>query len=76
MSHNIEWGFSMPVGKSGRLVIEIDTDLKRQLYQTLREDGLNLKDWFLAQAESYLEEKNLQTSLFEVDVNEARSAGS
>ena len=38
-----EW--KMAVGESGRLVVEIDPNLKKELHQTLREDGTNLKDW-------------------------------
>ena len=47
----------MPVGKSGRIVIEIDPDLKKELYQVLKKDNSHLKDWFLANVEKYLEGK-------------------
>jgi hypothetical protein len=60
------------VGDSGRLVIEIDPDLKKQLHQTLKEDGTNLKDWFLQHVSSYLEEKSQQTSLFQERDNSKR----
>lgn len=65
----------MAVGESGRLVIEIDPELKKLLHQTLKEDGTNLKDWFLKQTSEYLEEKNQQTSLFETDTDVARRTG-
>lgn len=55
----------MAVGNSGRLVIEIDPELKRRLHQTLREDGTNLKDWFLLRALAYLEEKSPQKPLLD-----------
>ena len=50
----------MAKGTSGRLVIEIDPDLKEALYQSLGDDGLNLKQWFLSNVEEYL---NRQTEL-------------
>jgi len=36
---------------SGRVVIEVDPELKAQLYEALERDGLTLKDWFVRQAE-------------------------
>ena len=36
---------------SGRVVIEVDPELKAQLYAALARDGLTLKDWFVRQAE-------------------------
>lgn len=44
----------MSVGQSGRIVIEVEPDVKRSLYAALAKDGLTLKDWFLRSAESYL----------------------
>ena len=44
----------MPVGPSGRIVIEIDPDLKAQLYYALKSENVKLKDWFLQHVESYL----------------------
>ena len=44
----------MPVGKSGRIVIEIDPVLKRELYKLLKEDDSCMKDWFLRNVEDYL----------------------
>ena len=44
----------MSVGNSGRIVIEIEPELKKELYENLKKDGLNLKEWFLNQANSYL----------------------
>ena len=48
----------MPVGKSGRIVIEIDPTLKQELYQLLGKDDSNLKQWFLEQVDGYLAEKS------------------
>ena len=44
----------MSVGDSGRIVLEIDPEMKKQLYQTLKSEGLNMKEWFLLQAEQLL----------------------
>ena len=53
----------MPRGKSGRIVIEVDPQEKRDLYEALEEDGLTLKDWFLGQARQYQRNRN-QTEIF------------
>jgi hypothetical protein len=46
------------IGKSNRIVIDVDQiDLKRRLYSALAQDGRSLKDWFVAVAEQYLEER-------------------
>jgi hypothetical protein len=45
----------MAVGPSGRIVIEIDPELKRELYGCLSSDGLSLREWFLETARQYLE---------------------
>lgn len=47
----------MSRGQSGRIVIEIEPDLKQELYEALNKEGLNLKQWFLKHAEDYLSEK-------------------
>jgi len=44
----------MSIGSSGRIVIEIDPDLKRGLYSNLTAKGLTLKEWFVSQAESFI----------------------
>jgi hypothetical protein len=46
----------MSIGSSGRIVIEVEPESKRQLYAALARDGLTLKDWFLKNAELYLTE--------------------
>lgn len=61
----------MPIGPSGRIVIEVDPQLKQDLYNTLNNKGLNLKEWFLQNAEVYLREgmtENQNNSLYK-DVN-------
>lgn len=47
----------MSIGESGRVVIEIEPDLKRELHVALRHDGTNLKNWFVEQATSFLSER-------------------
>lgn len=44
----------MSRGPSGRIVVEVDPDLKRRLYTALTHDGTTLKDWFITEAEQYL----------------------
>ena len=52
----------MAKGDSGRVVVEIDPDLKRQLYSALAIDSLTLKDWFIAAAESFVAERSRKSS--------------
>ena len=47
----------MAKGNSGRLVIEIDPNLKQELYQALGDEGLNLKQWFLGNVADYLDRR-------------------
>jgi len=46
----------MGIGSSGRIVIEVDTSVKRELYGTLASEGKSLKEWFLANALTYIEQ--------------------
>lgn len=48
------WYRIMSIGNSGRIVIEVDPELKKQLYSSLTRDGMSLKEWFLKNAEVYL----------------------
>ena len=52
----------MAKGSSGRLVIEIDPLIKKELYERLGEKGLNMREWFLINANAYLKQ-NKQSSL-------------
>ncbi len=45
----------MSRGESGRVVVELDPELKRQLYSRLALSGLTLKDWFIQNATQYCE---------------------
>lgn len=55
----------MPVGSSGRVVIEMDPELKQLLHQLLKSDGSNLKDWFLKCVDEYMKSKTQQKVLFD-----------
>ncbi len=47
----------MAKGNSGRLVIEIDPDLKQALYQALGDEALNLKQCFLRNVADFLDRR-------------------
>ena len=48
----------MARGESGRIVIEVDPEIKDELYQKLQGENSNLKSWFLGQVEQYLDGSN------------------
>ena len=58
----------MARGKSGRIVLEIDPELKRQLYLTLEKDQKTMKEWFVREA-SDLIQYGSQNSLFTSDTS-------
>lgn len=64
----------MSRGSSGRIVIEIDPEVKDQLYLALVKNKLTLKDWFLLQCNNYLSEL-YQPSLFSDSLAENRTTG-
>jgi hypothetical protein len=37
----------MAVGKSGRIIVEIDPDEKEALHREIKKQGLTMKEWFL-----------------------------
>jgi len=51
----------MSIGNSGRIVIEIEPELKKELHTVLRMEGTNLKTWFLTNVEQLLSEKGQQS---------------
>ena len=59
---NITWS-PMAIGESGRIVLEIDPELKRRLYSTLALENKTLKEWFIALAAQHIETQQ-QPSLF------------
>jgi hypothetical protein len=52
----------MPIGSSGRVVIEIDESLKRRLYSALALEQSTLKDWFCQSVEHFLVAKGYHKS--------------
>jgi DNA (cytosine-5)-methyltransferase 1 len=50
-------------GESGRIVIDVEPELKRHLYSALSLSGSTLKDWFIKTAAEFCEEKK-QPSFF------------
>ena len=44
----------MAKGESGRIVIEINPELKRHLYSVLAMESQTLKDWFIKAASEYV----------------------
>jgi len=52
----------MAKGESGRIVLEVDSTLKKQLYSMLALDEKTLKDWFIEQAQTYISQKKKDIS--------------
>lgn len=50
----------MAIGDSGRVVLEIDPQLKRRLYSALMLEKKSLKNWFVAAAEQFLKDREQQ----------------
>lgn len=44
-------------GNSGKIVVNIESDLKRRLYAALSISGITLKDWFRKSAAAYCDEQ-------------------
>ena len=44
----------MAQGSSGRIVIEIEPELKQELYTALGSEHMNLKQWFLVNVDEFL----------------------
>ena len=59
----------MARGKSGRVVLEIDPDLKRQLYSSLENNQQTMKEWFVKEAETFIYGQR-QPSLFDPSENQ------
>lgn len=64
----------MAKGSSGRIVIEIDPGLKQELYDALEKEDLKLKQWFLKNVETYLQDRS-QLSLLLMDEQLTREVG-
>lgn len=63
MSHSSCYIAFMARGDSGRIVIEVGTETKRQLYAALDLAGSTLKEWFVQRAADFCAEAT-QPSLF------------
>lgn len=50
-------GVEVSKSESGRLVLEIDPDLKRKLYAVLALEQKTLKEWFIESSSSYVKER-------------------
>ncbi len=53
----------MPKSNSGRVVVEIDPLLKRQLYSRLAAEGTTLKHWFLESAAQFLSQGDVEAEI-------------
>lgn len=62
----------MSIGKSGRIVVDMEPSLKRELHLVLRREGTNLKSWFLEKVDEFLAEKSQKPLPF--DNNDSREA--
>lgn len=51
----------MARGTSGRVVIEINPEIKQELYEQLDKENSNLKAWFLAHVDDFLRGKQQLT---------------
>ncbi len=49
-------GGFMAIGRSGRIVLEIDPEVKKKIYSILTLESLTLKDWFLIKVQEKIEE--------------------
>ncbi|AXW11503.1 hypothetical protein CJO90_14190 [Ralstonia solanacearum] len=54
----------MAIGESGRIVLEIEPNLKKKFYACLALDQTTLKDWFIKTAEDYI--KNNHPEIFTI----------
>lgn len=46
----------MPKGPSGRIVVDVDPEFKRELYTALASRGSTLKDWFIRNGQELCDE--------------------
>lgn len=42
----------MAVGTSGRIIIDLDPSMKKEIYQKLKSEGLTMKEWFEQKAKA------------------------
>ena len=63
----------MARSESGRIVVDLEPDVKRELYASLALEGVTLKDWFTRSAKAYAAE-SMQPLLFPQGTDEVRRA--
>ncbi len=44
----------MAIGNSGRIVIEIEPELKKEIHTLIKKKGMTLREWFLEQVNKSL----------------------
>lgn len=62
----------MARGKSGRIVLEIDPILKKNLYLALEKNEKTLREWFVSEVEKFIfsqQQPELFEDLFKKKVN-------
>lgn len=64
----------MNYGASGRVVIDLDPAFKARLYETLKARGMNMKQWFIEQAETFCDDF-YEPKLFGEDTKSPLSSG-
>ena len=47
----------MAIGKSNRIIIDLDPKLKKELYSILTKHGSSLKEWFVKKATQFIEKE-------------------
>ena len=55
----------MTRGVGGRIVLEIDPELKKALYSELAKDGLTLKGWFVRAAAEFVAARSVKQMSFD-----------
>jgi hypothetical protein len=60
----------MAIGASGRVGVELDPVLKQELHLALKEDGRNLKNWLIDNANMYLQSRQPSFSSFQQETKQ------
>jgi hypothetical protein len=53
------------IGKSGRIVLEVEPELKNRLYSALALEQKTLKEWFILLAKEYIQSQK-QPNMFSI----------
>ncbi len=64
----------MARGKSGRLVLEVDPELKRSLYFELEKEQKTLKDWFVSEAKNFIRKSSSPNTRGNVSLRVSKNA--